>query len=106
MPTVNIVGDKLSNRQTIVDNLAAFKLQEPLGTAYEGLIKQLEKQEAKGQTALGPALVSAIEVASKGSPGSTVILCTDGLANVGVGYLDPLTEESRKFYEDLGNLAK
>jgi hypothetical protein len=55
---------------------------------------------------LGPALVSAIEVASKGSPGSTVILCTDGLANVGIGYLDPLTEENRKFYEELGILAK
>jgi len=26
-PTVNIVGDKLSNRQAIVDNLAPFKLQ-------------------------------------------------------------------------------
>ena len=44
-------------------------------------------------------MVSALEVAAKGSPGSTVILCTDGLANIGVGYLDPLKEENRKFYE-------
>ena len=66
----------------------------------------MNKQDAKGQTALGPALISAIEVASKGSPGSTIILCTDGLANIGLGVLDPLAEENKKFYEDLGQLAK
>lgn len=48
----------------------------------------MNQTEAKGQTALGPALVSAIEVASKGSKGSVVVLCTDGLANVGVGALE------------------
>ena len=36
-----------------------------------------------GQTALGPALVCAIAMASKGSAGSQVIICTDGLANIG-----------------------
>jgi hypothetical protein len=70
------------------------------------LIKNIYKQEAKGQTALGPALLSAVEVASKGSPGSMVILCTDGLANIGVGLLDPLTEDGKKFYENLGEVAK
>jgi len=52
----------------------------------------LTKAEAKGQTALGPALVAAIEVASKGSKGSSVILCTDGLANIGVGALESADE--------------
>lgn len=32
----------------------------PLGDAYESLINSLNKTEAKGQTALGPAVVSAI----------------------------------------------
>lgn len=104
--TVNIVGDKLNNKQAIIDSLVNFKLVDPLENSYQSLIEQLNKQEAKGQTALGPALISAIEVASKGSPGSTVILCTDGLANIGVGLLDPLTEESKKFYEDLAEVAK
>ena len=66
---------------------------------YEGLINNLNKTEAKGQTALGPALISAIELASKGSPGSTVTLCTDGLANIGLGILDPFTEEKKAFYQ-------
>ena len=78
--------------QAIIDTLVGFKLMQHLETSYDTLINQLNKQEAKGQTALGPALVSAIQIASKGSPGSTVILCTDGLANIGIGLLDPLTE--------------
>ena len=56
------------------------------------MLSKLTKAEAKGQTALGPALVAAIEVASKGSKGSSVILCTDGLANIGVGALESADE--------------
>jgi len=55
------------------------------------LVKKLNKTEARGQTALGPALLSAIDVASKGSKGSTVVLCTDGLANIGVGALEGMS---------------
>ena len=66
----------------------------------------MNKQEAKGQTALGPALISAIEIASKGSPGSTVFLCTDGLANRGIGNLESLEEEKNVFYDELAEAAK
>lgn len=83
-----------------------FKLTEPVESSFENLIADLNKQEAKGQTALGPALLSSLEVASKGSPGSTVILCTDGLANIGIGQLDPMTEESVNFYDTLAERAK
>ena len=63
--------------------------------------------EETGPTALGPALVSAVSIAAKGGPGSTVILCTDGLANVGIGAFDEIVNEaqSRKadeLYESLG----
>ena len=53
--------------------------------------------EGNGATALGPALLASIVLASKGLPGnyictkylgSKVIICTDGLANMGVGCLD------------------
>ena len=43
--------------------------------------------EESGQTALGPALLVSIVIGSQ-CPGSKVILCTDGLANVGVGAVD------------------
>jgi hypothetical protein len=59
-PTVNILGDKLYKKQEIINSLNGFKLVDPLGEAYANLINSLSKTEAKGQTALGPALVSAI----------------------------------------------
>lgn len=57
---VNILGDKLYKKQEIINSLSTFKMVSPLGDAYESLINSLNKTEAKGQTALGPALVSAI----------------------------------------------
>ncbi len=67
--------------------------------------------EETGPTALGPALVTAVAMAAEGNPGSMVVLCTDGLANVGLGAFDEVKseEESKKldaFYEGLGEFAK
>lgn len=65
--------------------------------------------EEGGQTALGPALLIAITMASKVA-GSKVLMCTDGLANVGLGNLDGLSSEEYKsasaFYAKLGETAK
>jgi len=49
--------------------------------------------EESGPTALGPALLAAVTMASEGGAGSTVILCTDGLANVGLGSFDNVSNE-------------
>jgi hypothetical protein len=35
-----------------------------------------------------------------------VVICTDGLANVGLGAMDVESEETEKFYENLTELAK
>ncbi len=77
-----------------------------MSDSFENLISNLNKTEAKGQTALGPALIAAIEIASKGTPGSSIYLCTDGLANIGLGALENLNEENKKLYEELAELAK
>lgn len=45
-------------------------------------------------------------MASKGNKGSTVVLCTDGLANIGIGALEGIDEGKKAFYKDLGELAK
>ena len=52
--------------------------------------------EETGPTALGPAAASAIALASKGVAGSTVVICTDGLANVGLGAFDEAKTEEEK----------
>lgn len=54
------MGDKLNNYEGIVNSLNGFKLTQPIVESFSGLINNLNKQEAKGQTALGPALISAI----------------------------------------------
>ena len=42
--------------------------------------------QAKGVTALGPSvLVSSLIAAKEGGPGSEILVCTDGLANHGIG---------------------
>jgi Mg-chelatase subunit ChlD len=57
------------------------------------LSKKLMALEENGPTALGPALLTSISLATQGSPGSTVILCTDGLANIGLGRFDEIVNE-------------
>lgn len=67
--------------------------------------------EETGPTALGPALSTAIAMAAEGAPGSMVVLCTDGLANIGLGAFDEIKNEddlkkADEFYERLGEFAK
>lgn len=67
--------------------------------------------EETGPTALGPAVLTAIAMAGEGAPGSSVIVCTDGLANVGLGNFDDVfsEEESKRIdeiYERMGEYAK
>mmetsp|Transcript_20686 Transcript_20686/g.19698 ORF Transcript_20686/g.19698 Transcript_20686/m.19698 type:complete len:124 (+) Transcript_20686:1161-1532(+) len=104
---VNVLGDGSKNPHTIAgDKLKDFNfLQEsPILLAKEYLsksIKDTAKQltakllalEETGPTALGPALLTSIQLASQGAPGSTVILCTDGLANVGLGAFDEVVSD-------------
>lgn len=71
--------------------------------------------EEGGQTALGPALLYSVQLAAR-KPGGQVLLCTDGLANLGLGRLDfdKVTNEFHKkraideanlFYQSIIDLA-
>lgn len=46
--------------------------------SYDRLKKAVKDAICHGSTALGPALVASVEIASKGAVGSRVIICTDG----------------------------
>ena len=54
-----------------------------------------------GCTALGPALALSNGIASQ-MPGSQIIVCTDGEANLGVG---SIKKGDKSFYADMGELA-
>ena len=63
--------------------------------------------EEGGSTALGPALVIALNMASQ-HPGSKVILCTDGKSNEGVGKVENLQDadaDPGEFYESIAATA-
>ena len=75
--------------------------------------EQIRELAASGQTALGPALLVATGMITEAAPGATIVLCTDGCSNVGVGGLVhaaqgtaglqsllPGLEACRKFYRD------
>lgn len=63
--------------------------------------------EETGPTALGPAVLTSVALAAEGKSGSTVVICTDGLSNKGLGSFDgAVTQEQidkvNEFYERVG----
>lgn len=97
--------DKEKNR--IIEVAKNIKnIIKPISQTYASFETKIKSLETEGSTALGPALVFSIEFSSR-IPGSSVILCTDGCANVGVGKLDGSLDEAQaeKFYEDLSQYA-
>ena len=70
------------------------------------LLRKVKQLEVRGRTALGPAVLTSVAMASKGAPGSQVIICTDGMANIGLGAFtesyDEVDEEAAAFYERVG----
>jgi hypothetical protein len=52
-------------------------------------------------------MLASLHMAKTGKPGSIIILCTDGMANLGLGSLDGnISEESKAFYAQLALEAK
>jgi len=75
------------------------------------LTAKLMGLEETGPTALGPAVATSIAMAAEGAPGSQVVICTDGLANVGLGAFDEAKTDDEiakvdEFYERIGQFAK
>ena len=84
-------------------------LSKPIKETSGKLLERLTKIETEGNTALGPALVASTAIAAKGSPGSKVIICTDGIANKGMGDIErggEELEEAKNFYAKVGQYAQ
>ncbi len=85
---VTVAGDKLSDQSALQAIGAQYQgLKAGIGQVKNTLTKKLWDLKEGGQTALGPALVTAVAMAAE-KRGSQVILCTDGLANIGMCELD------------------
>eukprot|EP01116_Phalansterium_solitarium_P022340 TRINITY_DN7337_c0_g1_i2.p1 TRINITY_DN7337_c0_g1~~TRINITY_DN7337_c0_g1_i2.p1 ORF type:complete len:671 (+),score=201.42 TRINITY_DN7337_c0_g1_i2:186-2198(+) len=105
-----INGDRLSNYEELEQFGAQNQPSKSIQESKDGLIERLFSLEEGGSTALGPALVTAVSMCSA-LPGSKIVLCTDGLSNVGLGALDELHSEAQHeaaagFYEQLARSAQ
>ena len=64
------------------------RLTQPISATRDTLKAKLEQIEETGPTALGPGILTSVAMAAQGSAGSSVVICTDGLANIGLGAFD------------------
>lgn len=74
---------------------------EGIGRVADRVNSTVKSLKPSGNTALGPALALSIGLASV-RPGSKIILCTDGMANNGVGAIRTVEVP---FYGDMGRRA-
>ena len=84
-------------------------MNRPICETKESLLHRVSQMQTKGATCLGPAVLTSVAMASKGAPGSQVIILTDGMANQGIGsfgYLANQQQDSLAFYERVGKLAE
>lgn len=102
-----IAGDKLMNQDLLEQIGSNYSVTCPISRSKDLLLNSLYTLEEDGPTALGPALVLAVAVASKVA-GSSVIVCTDGLANVGLGSFDSGLSNDlvSSWYNGVGEKAK
>jgi len=100
-----VTSDKLSSwkQLSLIGN--EFQMSKPIKESKNWLKKTIQELQENGATALGPALLLGIQIAGK-RPNSKVILCTDGLANTGVGNLTEKSNEGEGFYIELAEQAK
>nr|XP_033784499.1 circularly permutated Ras protein 1-like isoform X2 [Geotrypetes seraphini]XP_033784500.1 circularly permutated Ras protein 1-like isoform X2 [Geotrypetes seraphini] len=116
---VTLYGDGLGDPLTLKDYelmdsdyLTEQGLNYPAPKCIAECISSLRARvkglKENGSTALGPAAAVSIAFASR-QTGSQVIICTDGLANTGLGCLDSMDDElchsAKVFYGNLADTA-
>ena len=91
MDPQKIGGDKLFDYDYLIENGALQgkdRMKCKITETYKKLTAKLMSLEETGPTALGPAVATSVAMAAQGAQGSQVVICTDGLANVGLGAFD------------------
>ncbi len=71
---------------------------------HDTLARNVSSMYVGGGTALGPALLAATCLAARGKKGSKVLICTDGMANTGLGSNGGSSDKT--YYESVGKYAR
>ena len=99
---VTVAGSKLTNKDELVQIGKDLKMPVSVKDTRKQLGDHVFSLEEGGATALGPALLIATTMAAQHA-GSKVIVCTDGMANIGMGRLDQEDQmQEGEFYEEVG----
>eukprot|EP01133_Synstelium_polycarpum_P002265 gene2265-2567_t len=104
---ITVAGDKLDEYDTLVEIGKSFNYASlPTVSSSNSLMKdRIKKLEPVQSTALGPALLIATAIANQ-RPLGEVVICTDGMPNVGLGAIEELPlAPARAFYERVTMLA-
>ncbi|XP_064178215.1 circularly permutated Ras protein 1-like isoform X1 [Anguilla rostrata] len=110
VPTRVFKEAELIDSDYLKEAALSFPRPLPLSESSEHLERQIQRLTESGATALGPAALIAITMASR-EPGSEVVICTNGKANTEMGNLDVDDKDphslmsSTIFYQDLGEYA-
>ena len=85
-------------------------ISNPISKTSDKILSVLNSIEENGWTALGPGIVLSLSLLKNAKKGSRIFLCTDGLANEGIGKIEDKKDEkeiekTKEFYENIGNEA-
>ena len=83
-------------------------ISNPISKTSDKILSVLNSIEENGWTALGPGIVLSLSLLKNAKKGSRIFLCTDGLANEGIGKIEnneKEIEKTKEFYENIGNEA-
>lgn len=106
----SLCGPELSDSNFLKEAAISFPIPPPLSQTKDYLQRQVMGLSEGGTTALGPAALLTIAIASR-QPGAKVIICTDGKANTELGNLEVEDNDactllsSTIFYQELGDYA-
>ncbi|KYQ88213.1 type A von Willebrand factor domain-containing protein [Tieghemostelium lacteum] len=105
---VVVTGDKLESFDQLVDIGNSFKYDQltSVTSSNDFLKKKIKSLEPNQSTALGPALLISTIICSQ-RPLSEVVVCTDGVPNVGLGAIEDVPiQPAREFYDRVIELAQ
>ncbi|XP_049336321.1 circularly permutated Ras protein 1-like isoform X1 [Astyanax mexicanus] len=110
VPPRVLQGGELSDKNLLEEAGLSFPTPPPLSESQANLQMEIHRLEECGASALGPAALVSITMASN-HPGSKVLVCTDGVPDAGLGGLNPSLFPNRSivsssiFYRDLSETA-
>ena len=104
---INLPSDSFENFDACLNfgvGMSESSLSHSVADSLAYLQTALKSVSALGATALGPGLLVSLGLVMNSNPGSMIILCTDGMANQGVGTMQ--RKDADDFYRKVGKLAK